>query len=82
MSSIIYHSNFFAKQLNGLDRKFLRTPLYTINNLESVVNCSNNYSKFRDVFYPTLTKILCIGLMKGVGRWSLNIFRVLLESRC
>ena len=58
MSNIIYHSNFFAKQLYGLDRKFLRTPLYTINNLESVVNYSNNYSKFRDVFYPTLTKIL------------------------
>ena len=58
MSNIIYHSNFFAKQLYGLDRKFLRTPLYTINNLESVVNYSNNYSEFRDVFYPTLTKIL------------------------
>ena len=58
MSNIIFHSNFFAKQLYGLDRKFLRTPLYTINNLESVVNYSNNYSKFRNVFYPTLTKIL------------------------
>ena len=58
VSNIIFHSNFFAKQLYGLDRKFLRTPLYTINNLESVVNYSNNYSKFRNVFYPTLTKIL------------------------
>ena len=58
MSNIIFHSNFFAKQLYGLDRKFLRTPLHTINNLESVVNYSNNYSKFRNVFYPTLTKIL------------------------
>ena len=58
MSNIIFHSNFFAKQLYGLDRKFLRTPLYTINNLESVVNYSNNYSKFRNAFYPTLTKIL------------------------
>ena len=58
MSNIIFHSNFFAKQLYGLDRKFLRTPLYTINNLESVVNYSNNYSNFRNVFYPTLTKIL------------------------
>ena len=58
MSNIIFHSNFFAKQLYGLDRKFLRTPLYTINNLESVVNYSNNYSKFRNLFYPILTKIL------------------------
>ena len=58
MSNIIYHSNFFAKQPYALDRKFLRTPLYTTNNLESVVNYSNNYSKFRNVFYPTLTKIL------------------------
>ena len=62
VSNIIFHSNFFAKQLYGLDRKFLRTPLYTINNLESVVNYSNNYSKFRNVFYPTLTKILVYGL--------------------
>ena len=58
MSNIIYHSNFFAKQPYGLDRKFLRTPLYTINNSKSIVNCCNNYSKFPNVFYPTLIKIL------------------------
>ena len=58
MSNIIYHSYFFAKQFYGLDRKFLRTPMYAINNLESVVNYSNNCSKFSNVFYPTLIKIL------------------------
>ena len=56
--SILYYRSFFAKQLYGLGRKFLRTPLYTINNLESAVDYSNNYSKFPNILCPTLTKIL------------------------
>ena len=60
----IYHSNFYAKQLYRLDRTFQRTPLHLINILESVVNYSSNYSKFRNVLYPTLTKILVCWLVE------------------